>query len=151
MSVDLSYSEWCLGRLAQRVREGWLYVDISPNNRCLIRPDRDCDISSCPRRGTAHRHQPTLADREKAYDIVTDWLALEFQHEGVQKDIRELNRIYALENPRLSQTFDADAVSVVECRRIWRKCTESSTRSNTARQPPRGASGFEVDRNTFLC
>jgi hypothetical protein len=61
MSVHDSYSEWCLGRLAQRVREGWIYVDISPNNRCLIRPDRDCDISSCPQRGTVHRHEPTLA------------------------------------------------------------------------------------------
>jgi len=106
MSVDDSYSEWCLGRLAQRIREGWLYVDISTTNRYLIRPDRDCDISSCPQLGTVHRHQPTLADREEAFDIVTDWLALEFQHEGAQKDLRELNTIYALVDPRPSTPSD---------------------------------------------
>ena len=109
MCVDDSYSEWCLGRLVQRVREGWIYVDISPNNRCLIRPDRDCDISSCPQRGTVHRHQPTLADREEAYDIFTDWLALEFRREGAQKDIQDLNRMYALEDPRPSTPSDLRA------------------------------------------
>jgi hypothetical protein len=109
MSVDDSYSEWCLGRLVQRVREGWIYVDISPNNRCLIRPDRDCDISSCPQRGTVHRHQPTLADREEAYDYITGWLELEYEREGERKDITELNRIYALVDPRPSTPSDLRA------------------------------------------
>ena len=109
MCVDDSYSEWCLGRLAQRIREGWIYVDISPNNRCLIRPDRDCDISSCPQRGTVHRHQATLADREAAYDCITDWLALEFRREKERKAIIELKRIYTLEDPRTSTPFDLRA------------------------------------------
>ncbi len=109
MCVDDSYSEWCLGRLAQRVREGWIYVDISPNNRCLIRPDRDCDISSCPQHGTVHRHQPTLADREEAYDYITDWLELEYEREGKRKDITELKRMSALEDPRPSTPSDLRA------------------------------------------
>ena len=109
MSVDDSYSEWCLGRLAQRIREGWIYVDISPNNRCLIRPDRDCDISYCPQRGTVHRHQPTLADREQAYDCITDWLALEFRREEERKDITELKRLCALEHRRPSTPSDLRA------------------------------------------
>jgi|SRR5579859_1336307 len=109
MCVDDSYSEWCLGRLAQRVREGWIYVDISPNNRCLIRPDRNCNISSCPQRGTVHRHQPTLADREEAYDYITDWLALEFRREEERKAIIELERIYALVDPRPSTPSDLRA------------------------------------------
>jgi len=109
MCLDDSYSEWCLGRLAQRVREGWIYVDISTTNRYLIRPDRDCDISSCPQLGTVHRHQPTLADREEAYDIVTEWLALEFEREGERKDITELKRMFALEDPRPSTPSDMRA------------------------------------------
>lgn len=109
MCVDDSYSEWCLGRLAQRIREGWIYVDISPNNRCLIRPDRDCDISSCLQRGTVHRHQPTLADREAAYDCITVWLAVEFTREEERKAITELKRIYALEDRRPSTPPDLRA------------------------------------------
>lgn len=100
MSVDDGYSEWCLERLAKRIREGWIYVDISPNDRCLIRPDRDCDISSCPQHGAVHRHQPTLADREKAYDCITDWLALKFRRAEERKAITEMEKIYSLEDPR---------------------------------------------------
>lgn len=109
MSVDDRCSEWCLGRLVQRIQRGWVFFSFSPNSRTLIHPDLDCENPSCPQHGTVHRHVPTLADREEAYDYITGWLALEFSREGAQKDIRELKRISALEDQRPSTPSDLRA------------------------------------------
>jgi hypothetical protein len=86
-----------------------VFFSFSPNSRTLIHPDLDCENPSCPQHGTVHRHVPTLADREEAYDYITGWLALEFSREGAQKDIRELKRISALEDQRPSTPSDLRA------------------------------------------
>ena len=109
MSVDDSYSEWCLGRLVQRIQQGWVFFSFSPNSRALIHPDLDCENPSCPQHGTVHRHVPTLADREEAYDYITGWLELEFRREEERKAVLELKRIYALVDPRPSTPSDLRA------------------------------------------
>lgn len=53
-------------------------------------------------------------------DSYSEWGSKRF---ASQKDVRELNRIYALVDPRPSTSSDADAASIAECRRIWRKRT----------------------------
>ena len=109
MSVDDSYSEWCLGRLVQRIQRGWVFFSFSPNSRTLIHPDLDCENSSCPQHGTVHRHVPTLAHREEAYDYITGWLELEYEREGERKAVLELKRIYALVDLRPSTPSDLRA------------------------------------------
>ena len=109
MSVDDSYTEWCLGRLVQRIQRGWVFFSFSPNRRTLIHPDLDCENPSCPQHGTVHRHVPTLADREEAYDYITGWLELEFRREEERKAVLELKRIYALVDPRPSTPSDLRA------------------------------------------
>jgi hypothetical protein len=109
MSVDDSYSDWCVGRLVKRIRQGWVFFSFSSNSRTLIHPDRDCVTPSCPQHGTVHRHVPTLADREEAYDYITGWLELEYEREGERKDIRELDRMYALKDPRPATPSDLRA------------------------------------------
>ena len=51
-------------------------------------------------------------------DSYSEWRPKRF---ASQQDIRELDRIYALVDPRPSTSSDADAASVAECCRIWRK------------------------------
>jgi hypothetical protein len=109
MSVDDSYTEWCFGRLVQRIQRGWVFFSFSPNSRTLIHPDLDCENPSCPQHGTVHRHVPTLADCEEAYDYITGWLELEYEREGERKDITELKRMFALEDPRPSTPSDMRA------------------------------------------
>jgi len=53
-------------------------------------------------------------------DSSSEWGSKRF---ASQLDVRELNRIYALVDPRPSTSSDADAASIAECRRIWRKRT----------------------------
>ena len=60
-------------------------------------------------------------------DSYSEWSSKRF---ACQQDVRELNRIYALEDPRPSQTLDADAVSIAECNRIWRNRTGVQHRLN---------------------
>src|SRR6266496_2660715 len=91
-NMGLSYSRWCFERRVHDILRGWVFFTFNPNNRGLIHPDRDCESPSCPQHGTVHRHVPTLADRE-----------------GERKDIRELNRMYALEDPRPSTPSDLHA------------------------------------------
>src|SRR5437879_13903479 len=109
MSVHDRYSEWCLGRLVQRIQRGWVFFSFSPNSRTLIHPDLDCENPSCPQHGTVHRHVPTLADREEAYDYITGWLELEFRREEERKAVLELKRMYALVDPRPSPPSDLPA------------------------------------------
>jgi hypothetical protein len=107
--MDLSYSRWCFERRVHDILRGWVFFTFSPNNRGLIHPNLDCENPSCPQHGTVHRHVPTLADREEAYDYITGWLELEYEREGERKDIAELKRISALEDPRPSTPSDVRA------------------------------------------
>ena len=107
--MDLSYSRWCFERRVQDILRGWVFYSFSPNERGLIHPDLDCENTSCPQHGTVHRHVPTLADREEAYDYITGWLELEYEREGERKDITELKRMFALEDPRPSTPSDLRA------------------------------------------
>jgi hypothetical protein len=118
MSDDNYYSERFLESFGPYIEQGWIFCSVPPNLQILAQVDRDCTIPSCPLAGTPHRHVPTLADREETYDIVTDWLKLKFEREKEQKAVRELNHIYALVDPRVSVSSDADAASIAECQRI---------------------------------
>jgi len=60
-------------------------------------------------------------------DSYSEWGSKRF---ASQKDVCELNRIYALVDPRPSTSSDADAASIAECRRIWRKRTGVQHRFN---------------------
>lgn len=53
-------------------------------------------------------------------DSYSEWCSKRF---ASQQDVRQLDRIYALADPRPSTSSDADAASIAECRRIWRKRT----------------------------
>jgi hypothetical protein len=86
-----------------------VFFSFSPNSRSLIHPNLDCENPSCPQHGTVHRHVPTLADREEAYDYITVWLELEYEREGERKDNTELNRMFALEDQRPSTPSDVRA------------------------------------------
>jgi hypothetical protein len=107
--MGLSYSRWCFERRVHQILRGWVLFTFTPNNRGLMHPDRDCENPSCPEHGTVHRHVPTLSDREEAYDYVTDWLELEYEREGERRDLAELNRMFALEDPRVSTASDLHA------------------------------------------
>jgi hypothetical protein len=51
-------------------------------------------------------------------DSYSEWC---FKRLTSQQDVRELDRIYALVDPRPSTSSDADAASIAECRQIWRE------------------------------
>jgi len=125
MSNDF-YSERFLESFGPYIERGWVFCSIRPGLQPLIQTDRDCTLPSCPLAGTVHRHQPTLEDREYTYDVLSDWLRLQYEEQQAaeaaarfeSQSRAELDRLFALDDPRPSIPSDADAISVAECKRI---------------------------------
>ena len=52
----MSYDVWKLGTYARYAESGWFWTELRDGVKGLVHPDRDCDLSDCPKSGTAHRH-----------------------------------------------------------------------------------------------
>jgi hypothetical protein len=91
------YDRYMIGVRACDAERGYCFVDVGiPGERIFIHPDKDCTHSGCPRAGTVHRHQPSLAEREAMDDYITRWLIIEYEREGQRKDVVELGRMFRL-------------------------------------------------------
>ncbi len=96
----MSYDLWKLGTYAGYAEAGWFWTELRDGVKGLVHPDRDCAHSDCPQSGTAHRHQPTVEQREEMQSYITRYLTSKFESEEAEKgrraDVAELCRMSEL-------------------------------------------------------
>jgi len=95
----MSYYLWKLGTYARYAGSGWFWTELREGVRGLVHPEKDCSHSDCPQSVMAHRHQPTMEQREEMQSYITRYLTLKFEAEaerGRRADISELRRMMEL-------------------------------------------------------